>query len=98
MSAGLRRSKLSNGLFVLPFVAIYSLLVLWPLAKGMNISLHDHDLLSDDSFYVGFDNYVQLAGDEVFHQVLWNTLRFVGITTPIFVIDHSPTMNSVRHV
>ncbi len=87
MSAvGLRHSKLSNGLFVLPFVALYALLVLGPLAKGLNISLHDHDLLSDDSFYVGFENYVQLAGDEVFHQVLWNTLRFVGISTPIFVI------------
>ena len=27
-----------------------------------------------------------MEGDEVFHQVVWNTLRFVLISTPIFVV------------
>ena len=87
MSAvGLRAARVSNAFFVLPFVAIYALLLLLPLAKGMAISLHDHDLLSNDSFFVGLDNFRQLADDEVFHQVMWNTLRFVAISTPIFVV------------
>ena len=87
MSAvGLRASRVSNAFFVLPFVAIYALLLLLPLAKGMAISLHDHDLLSNDSFFVGLDNFRQLAEDEVFHQVMWNTVRFVAISTPIFVV------------
>ena len=87
MSAvGLRASRLSNAFFVLPFVAIYALLLLLPLVKGMAISLHDHDLLSNDSFFVGLENFRQLADDEVFHQVMWNTVRFVAISTPIFVV------------
>lgn len=87
MSAvGLRAARVSNAFFVLPFVAIYALLLLLPLVKGMAISLHDHDLLSNDSFFVGLDNFRQLADDEVFHQVMWNTLRFVAISTPIFVV------------
>ncbi|HWW73005.1 MAG TPA: sugar ABC transporter permease [Duganella sp.] len=81
-----RRSQLTNGLFVLPFVTLYALLVLWPLFKGMLISLHDHDLLSDDSFYVGLQNFTQLSTDEMFHKALWNTVRFVAISTPIFVV------------
>lgn len=82
----LHRSQPANGLFVLPFVVIYALLVLWPLLKGMTISLHDHDLLSNDSFYVGLQNFVELGSDDGFRQVVWNTLKFVAISTPIFVV------------
>jgi multiple sugar transport system permease protein len=82
----LRRSRARHGLFVLPFMIGYALLVLWPLAKGIMISLHDHDLLSNDSFYVGLQNFVELAGDDFFHKVFWNTVRFVAISTPIFVL------------
>ena len=82
----LHRSPPANGLFVLPFVVVYALLVLWPLFKGMAISLHDHDLLSDDSLYVGLQNFVELGSDDGFRRVIWNTLKFVCITTPLFVV------------
>lgn len=85
-TVGLRAPRPAYALFVAPFVAIYVLLLLWPLAKGIWISFHDHDLLSDDSFWVGLANYKELFADEVFHQVVWNTIRFVAISTPIFVI------------
>lgn len=85
-AVGLRASRPAYALFVLPFVAFYALLLLWPLAKGVWISFHDHDLLSNDSFWVALSNYQELWGDEVFHQVVWNTLRFVLISTPIFVV------------
>jgi len=85
-TVGLRASRPAHVLFVLPFVAVYALLLLWPLAKGVWISFHDHDLLSDDSFWTGLGNYRELINDEVFHQVVWNTIRFVAISTPIFVV------------
>lgn len=85
-TVGLRASRPAYALFVLPFVALYVLLLLWPLAKGIWISFHDHDLLSDDSVWVGLANYKELWQDDVFRQVVWNTVRFVAISTPIFVI------------
>ncbi|KQV96199.1 carbohydrate ABC transporter permease [Pelomonas sp. Root1237] len=85
-AVGLRASRPAYALFVLPFVTLYALLLLWPLAKGIYTSFHDHDLLSNDSFWVGLGNYQELWGDEVFHQVVWNTLRFVLISTPVFVV------------
>lgn len=85
-AVGLRASRPAYALFVLPFVVLYALLLLWPLAKGVWTSFHDHDLLSNDSFWVALSNYQELWGDEVFHQVVWNTIRFVLISTPIFVI------------
>ncbi|MFG6431835.1 carbohydrate ABC transporter permease [Roseateles sp. LYH14W] len=85
-TVGLRASRPAYALFVLPFVTLYALMLLWPLAKGIWTSFHDHDLLSDDSFWIGLANYKELWADEVFHEVVWNTIRFVAISTPIFVI------------
>ncbi|SEL36741.1 multiple sugar transport system permease protein [Roseateles sp. YR242] len=85
-AVGLRASQASNALFVLPFLVVYALLLLWPLVKGWIISFHDHDLLSNDSFFIGLQNYRELWEDDVFHQVVWNTLRFVMISVPIFVV------------
>ena len=67
-TVGLRASRPAHALFVLPFVTLYALLLLWPLAKGIWISLHDHDLLSNDSFWIALGNYRALAsysGNEV---------------------------------
>jgi multiple sugar transport system permease protein len=83
---GLRASRPAYALFVLPFVALYAALLIWPLLKGILISFHDHDLLSNESFWVGLANYAELWDDEVFRQVVWNTIRFVAISTPIFVV------------
>ena len=85
-AAGVRRSRWSNALFVLPFVALYAVLVLVPLVQGAWISLHEHDLLSDEHTFIGFENYANLLDDEIFVQVLWNTLRFVLISVPVFVV------------
>jgi multiple sugar transport system permease protein len=85
-TVGLRASRPAYTLFVLPFVTLYALMLLWPLAKGIWTSFHDHDLLSDDSFWIGLGNYKELWADGVFHEVVWNTIRFVAISTPIFVI------------
>lgn len=83
---GLRASRPAYALFVLPFVGLYAALLIWPLLKGILISFHDHDLLSNESFWIGLANYAELWDDEVFRQVIWNTIRFVAISTPIFVV------------
>lgn len=84
--AGVRRSRASHALFVLPFVAVHLLLVTWPLLHGIYIGFHDHDLLADDSHYIGLENFRNLLDDDVFHQVLRNTLRFVAFTVPACVL------------
>lgn len=85
-AAGLRRSRPAHALFVLPFVALYLLFVVWPLLNGMWISLRDQDLLSNKSTYIGLENFENLVTDDIFHQVLWNTARFVLISVPVFML------------
>jgi len=85
-AAGVRRARGTHLLFVLPFVLVHVAMVTWPLLHGMWISFHDHDLLADDAHFIGWENFVNLLDDDVFHQVLWNTLRFVMFTVPACVL------------
>lgn len=80
--AGVHRPRPVYLLFVLPFVLMHVWLVTWPLLHGLYISFHDHDLLADDAHFIGLENFKNLVDDDVFHQVLLNTLRFVGFTVP----------------
>jgi multiple sugar transport system permease protein len=76
----------TNGLFVLPFLVVYLLLLVVPLVYGWWLSLRNADLLSGTSELVGFANYVDLWSDPIFLGAVRNTFVFVVITTPAFVI------------
>ncbi len=76
----------ANGLFVVPFLVVYLLLLVVPLVYGWWLSLHNADLLSGTSRFVGLDNYVALWRDPIFLGAVRNTFVFVLVTTPAFVI------------
>jgi multiple sugar transport system permease protein len=75
----------SNGLFVLPFVIVYVLLLVVPLAYGWWLSLQNVDLLAGTSEFIGIKNYVDLAADPIFRGAVRNTFYFVFMTVPMFV-------------
>ncbi|MEZ8130641.1 carbohydrate ABC transporter permease [Enterovibrio norvegicus] len=59
------KEKIVGLLFVLPYMALFNLLLLYPFAKGFWISLHDWNLLEvafnpDSKTFIGFDNYYKL--------------------------------------
>lgn len=76
----------SHALFVLPFLAAYVLLLVLPLGRGLWISLHEVDMLSDTSEFVGLKNYADLWADDVFRGAVRNTFAFVLMSTPVFVV------------
>lgn len=69
-------------LFLAPFLLLYLVLLIYPLGKGIWISLYDWDLLSARHSYVGFANYANLWNDDLFWTCLRNTLVFVALTVP----------------
>jgi multiple sugar transport system permease protein len=75
----------SNALFVLPFVVVYVLLLVVPLAYGWWLSLQNVDLLAGTSEFIGIRNYVDLAADPIFRGAVRNTFYFVFMTVPMFV-------------
>lgn len=74
-----------NALFVLPFLVVYVLLLVLPLASGWWLSLRDVDMLADTSDFIGLKNYADLLHDDIFLGAVRNTFYFVGMTTPVFV-------------
>ncbi|MGB3339504.1 MAG: sugar ABC transporter permease [Devosia sp.] len=73
-------------LFVAPFVALYLWLMIYPLVTGVVMSFQYQDLLSGVTEFVGWWNYEDLFADPISIGSIFNTLRFVLLTVPPFVI------------
>lgn len=73
-------------LFVAPFLSLYALIMVFPLARGMWLSLNQVDLFGDGHF-VGLGNYIRLAQDPVFATAMLNTfLVTLMIVPPLTII------------
>jgi multiple sugar transport system permease protein len=71
-----------NGLlFVAPFLFFYSVILIFPLLRGVWLSLHRIDLFGPGHF-IGFANYARLAGDPIFQQSLLNTVLVTLMIVP----------------
>lgn len=79
------RARWSGLLFVAPYLAVFVLMLVIPLALGFRLSLTRGDLFGIKAF-VGFGNFTRLAGDPVFLQSIWNTLYFVLLTVPVLTV------------
>ena len=82
---GLRRERGIDLLFLLPTLAILACFLLYPLAYGVVLSVHDTQGF-DLRGFVGLDHYLRaILGDAVFHQSLLNTLLFTGFAVVLQV-------------
>ncbi len=72
-------------LFVAPFLFLYSVILIFPLIRGMWLSLNQVDLFGAGHF-VGAGNYVRLAHDSVFHQSLINTFVVTLMIVPVLTV------------
>ncbi|HSR00130.1 MAG TPA: sugar ABC transporter permease [Sphingomicrobium sp.] len=72
-------------LFVAPFLALYSVILIFPLLRGMWLSLYQVDLFGAGHF-VGAGNYVRLAHDPIFGTSLLNTFEVALMIVPALTI------------
>lgn len=84
-SATAHQSELKNGIFVAPFLLVFSCLLVIPLFWGAWLSLTKADLFGPGKF-VGLANYTRLFADKVFLGSIVNTLYFVLLTVPAFAV------------
>ncbi|MGL4242596.1 MAG: carbohydrate ABC transporter permease [Beijerinckiaceae bacterium] len=75
-----------NLLFIAPYMLVFAFLVLLPVALGLWLSFQDYDMLSGHHGAIGIKNYIELWNDRIFIRAVWNTVWFVCLTTPAFVI------------
>ena len=69
-------------MFLAPFIAVYVIFLVFPLFKGIWISLFDWELAGGYRKYIGILNYQDLWYDKLFWRTIRNTLYFVALTVP----------------
>jgi multiple sugar transport system permease protein len=85
MKAGGKRKDWSGLLFVLPFLAAYLVILIYPLLMGMALSFQRVDLFGGGRF-VGLDNYARLFADETFIRSVLNTFALAFMIVPILTV------------
>lgn len=71
--------------FLLPFLFFFVNFLLYPILKGVRLSLFDSTLGGKETF-IGLGNYIKMFQDGNFWNSLFNTLFFVVISTPAIVL------------
>jgi multiple sugar transport system permease protein len=80
------RKQLPNYLFVLPHFFFFAVFLLFPIVRGLQISMFDWKIMLKDQAFIGLANYQALLTDKIFWEVLGNTVYFMVLTVIINVI------------
>jgi multiple sugar transport system permease protein len=68
-----RRRLLFSLLAILPVIAIFAFVRVYPISEILRLSLHKWDILSKKKPFIGLRNFQELLGDRLFHEALFNT-------------------------
>lgn len=69
---------------VSPTVLIILVIIFWPMAEAMFLSLHDYVLFRPNQLtFVGLGNFIAAMQDEVFWISVGNTALWIGLTVPL---------------
>src|SRR3569833_1790412 len=60
-------------LALLPILAIYTVVRLYPIGETLRLSLYRWNILSKNKPFIGLDNFNELIGDPQFREALLNT-------------------------
>ena len=72
-------------LFVAPFLLLYAIILIFPLLRGLWLSLNQVDLFGDGHF-VGLGNYALLAHDGIFVTSMLNTFELALMIVPVLTV------------
>jgi len=85
-----RRRWLFAIMALLPTLAIFAWVRLYPIEETLRLSLFKWDLISKKKPFIGFANFQELMGDQLFHEALLNTtviaFGILVITIPLGMI------------
>ncbi|MET8946204.1 sugar ABC transporter permease [Streptomyces sp. NPDC004542] len=80
-----------GGWFVAPFLALFALFVVWPLLRGLYLSLTDANISGADTHFIGLGNYREalhdpLMWDALGHSAFFTLLVVPGLTVLAFLL------------
>jgi multiple sugar transport system permease protein len=72
-------------LFLSPWIVGFLVFTAWPMIYSAYLSLTDYDVINTAEF-IGLENYAELASDDKLLLALGNTVVFVLLQVPLYVI------------
>ncbi|MBK6019617.1 carbohydrate ABC transporter permease, partial [Streptomyces sp. MBT53] len=76
------RRRATMAAFLLPAIAVYALFILYPLFKGVYLSLTD-SVGGPISHFVGADQYKAMADDPQISAALWHTVLYAVVVVVV---------------
>jgi multiple sugar transport system permease protein len=73
-------------IFVAPFLLVFGLTFLAPIAYSVQLSLFREQLFFGGTEFVGLDNYAAVLGDAKFWEAFGRVLRFLAVQVPIMLL------------
>lgn len=91
------RKQLPNYLFILPHYIFFTVFLLYPIFRGIQISLYDWKIMLTEQHFIGPANYAALLQDKVFWEALGNTFEFMALTVVVNVVLALLVSSGLKH-
>jgi multiple sugar transport system permease protein len=91
------RKQLPNYLFILPHYFFFAVFLIYPIFRGLQISLYDWKIMLTEQRFIGLANYEALLKDKVFQEAMGNTIQFMLLTVVINVILALLIASALKH-
>ena len=91
------REQGTSYLFILPQLLIFIAFLVWPVVRGIQISLYDWKIMAPSQHFIGTQNYAALLKDATWWKALRNSFTFTGAVMALNIVLSLAVALNLKH-